>query len=80
MKVEYINLESRVCARRNYVIRVHKVSKVIMFAGGFGEANRKGYLRESIKNIGEYGVVWLEYTYKKDFEDALDVLHFFGYK
>lgn len=80
MKVEYINLNSQVCGRRNYVIRVHMKDKEIKFAGGFGEARRKGLLCEYVSYIVEHEVVWLEYTYKKDFDGAIEVLRFFGYR
>ena len=86
---EMINMEienalnSRVIGRRNWVIRVQNTEdneRYICYAGGFGQANRYGYLSERLSFIAERKVRWYEFTYKKDFLSALEELKKLGYK
>jgi hypothetical protein len=71
-------LGSKVNGRRNYIIRVEDNCKIV-FAGMMGEARRRGETAEYIRYIILHHVRWYEFTYKKDFKEALDKLKEMGY-
>lgn len=76
-------MNSKVEGRRNWLIRTEVMNgvKYIMFCGGYGEGDRRGWLApEMIANIGKYSIRWYTYTYKKDYLEAVKMLKENGYK
>lgn len=68
---------SRVEGRRNWVIRVETLSngkRIVSYCGGFGEAVREGWMSASLTKIGKKKIRWYEFTYKKDYMNALSKL------
>ena len=65
---------SKVDGRRNWVIRMETwgEKRVIAYRGGFGKADRGGWLSARLTDIGEKKIRWYEFTYKKDYMAALN--------
>lgn len=74
------NLASKVEGRRNWVIRIHTKFNHIYYAGGYGQARRYGMMEAYLQEISNCGVIWLEFTYKKDYLQALEKLQALGYE
>ena len=73
---------SNVTSRRNWVIRteVWDGEPIIFWAGRYGEARRLGLLSEFVSLIAKNKIRWYEYTYKADFEKALQILRAAGFR
>lgn len=69
--------------RRNWLIRTEVSRKgelVIFYNGAYGRADDLGLLSERISYIAEHKVRWYKFTYKKDYEAALNALRAMGAK
>ena len=71
--IESGKIISKVNGRRNYVIRLEMKDKYA-FVGGFGQMSRRGLMSEFLSYISKHGTTWAEYTYKKDFLKAIEIL------
>ena len=67
---------SKVEGRRNWLIRVQELNgkNRIVFAGGWGEGKRQGWMIEQVSYIVEHNVRWFEFTYKADYLKVLNNL------
>lgn len=75
-------INSKVEGRRNWVIRteVRNGKKVIPYAGGYGRAVDIGWVGpELITTIVKNSIRWYEFTYKKDYLEALKKLENKGF-
>ena len=64
-------INSKVSGRRNWVIRTENDN--VVFAGAWGEAKRRGWLRPiPLVYMVEKSVRFYEFTYRKDFDLALE--------
>lgn len=70
---------SKIEGRRNWVIRFETVTKKITFNGGFGQAKRRGATGAFLIDMAKYGITWVYFTYKKDYEKTLNILLENGY-
>lgn len=76
---------SKVRGNRNWAIRterfVNKEGKECKFAyvGRFGALNRANLMSALIVTIAKYNIRWYEFTYKKDFMEALQKLERDGF-
>lgn len=72
------NLFSKVEGRRNWVIRVQTSSQTgnrfIYYKGGFGKACRLNCMEAYLRDIANEKIRWYEFTYKKDYLKALEIL------
>lgn len=64
---------SKLNGRRNWTIRMEMVDKKA-YVGTFGLLNRRGFNSEFLSYMASHGTCWAEFTYKKDFNDAIDAL------
>lgn len=71
---------SKVSGNRNWLIRIEEdeQGKQIVYAGRYGRGER--FLVESLQYMARHKVNWFEYTYKKDYEEAMRILQGNGYK
>ena len=72
---------SKVNGNRNWLIRIEEdeeQGKRIVYAGRYGRGER--FLVESLMYMARHKVNWFEYTYKKDYEEAMQILQENGYK
>ena len=72
MRLENSGIESKICGRRNWVIVYDK--NRVRFAGGFGEAERRGMLSWSLEAMVQNEICIRYFTYKKDFLAALGLM------
>jgi len=80
MEVEN-TLHSKVDGRRNWVIRVEtwtttdgERKRVITYRGGYGFACDHGFMGCFVREIGERNIRWYTFTYKKDYQAAVNAL------
>lgn len=73
---------SNVTTRRNWVIRteVWDGKPIILWAGRYGEAARRGLLSESVSLIVKDRIRWYTFTRKADFEQAMQILQAVGFR
>lgn len=76
------NLISKVEGRRNWVIHTAMIGNTpqIIFAGGMGEADRRGIFIVSLAEMGEKQYRWYYFTYKKDYLAAKKALIDLGFE
>lgn len=65
------NLFNKVEGRRNYAIITHDND---FWAVGYGEAKRRGLLCWYLREMGEHNIHIIDFTYKKDFNKAIEAL------
>jgi len=70
---------SKIYGRHNYVIRMEMVDK-IAYVGGKGAIKNNGLMGEYIQYMVKHGTCWAEYTYKKDFLQAIQGLENNGFE
>ena len=70
---------SKVNGRHNYVIRM-EMNDSIAYAGGMGTMEKCGLMGEFLSYMTKHGTCWAEYTYKKDFLEAVKALENNGFK
>lgn len=71
------NIMSNVKGNRNWGIKTEifpKSGDKYAYIGRYGALRRRGLMSEFIKDIIKYRIRWYEYTYKKDFEEAVTML------
>ena len=70
---------SKLYGRRNYIIRMEINDKEAII-GNFGVMQRRGLMSEYLVYMAQHGTTWAEFTYKKDFIAAIDMLEKNGFK
>lgn len=70
-------MTSKVEGRRNWAISTFDDKA---YVGGFGQLKRAGLLRCLLIDIAEHGILFREFTYKKDWQEAVEKLKAAGYK
>ena len=71
------NIMSIVKGNRNWGIKIEIIPESgnkYAYIGRYGALCRRGLMGEFIRNIIKYHIRWFEYTYKKDFEEAVTML------
>ncbi len=69
---------SKVEGRRNYTIRMEMKDKRA-YVGGNGAMERRHLTSEYLTYIANHGTCWANYTYKKDFMNAIKALENNGF-
>ena len=67
------NAISKVNGRRNYVIRMEMKDKEA-YIGTMGAMVHRGLMGEYLSYMVKHGTCWAEYTYKKDWQAAVNAL------
>ena len=72
---------SKVEGNRNWVIKTEVYDgKKVAICNRFGELKRRGHMVELLKTIAKYHIRWYEFTYKKDYMKAIEILKNNGYE
>ena len=78
-------LFSNVKGNRNWAIRTERwtndegIERKVAYVSRYGMMARRGMFSEFVRVIVKYNIRWYEFTYKKDFEEAIKLLEVDGY-